>query len=219
MENKIIRKCSTHGKEYKLEFPITIPAVIQNPIQLVKLELSSTMRQSLKDIILNRGDEQNRLSNVKADMTDWHMHQHYQEFMQLSLLAETQAKLLTKNPVPTFTFECWGAVYRKDDETVIHNHWGNLWSWGYYLEIPNDSPPFRFEDTFQSGTNDVTSFDIYPEVDDLLIFPSWFKHSVPKMECDVERIMIAGNIQTVRPVPWPTPIKPTSISWSLENYD
>ena len=94
MENKIIRKCSTHGKEYKLEFPITIPAVIQNPIQLVKLGLSSTMRQSLKDIILNRGDEQRHSSNVKADMTDWYMHQHYQEFMQLSLLAEAQSQYL-----------------------------------------------------------------------------------------------------------------------------
>ena len=219
MENKITRKCGTHGKEYKLEFPLKIPAVIQNPIQLVKLELSSTMRQSLKDIILNRGDEQNHVTNVKADMTDWFMHKKYKEFKELSIHAEAVANQMIEDPVAMFTFDCWGAVYRKGDETVIHSHWGNLWSWCYYLKIPNDSPPFRFEDTFQSGTNDVTSFDIYPEDDDILIFPSWFKHSVPKMECDGERIMIAGNIQTVRPVPWPTPIKPTSISWSLENYD
>ena len=219
MENKITRKCGTHGKEYKLEFPLNIPAVIQNPIQLVKLELSSTMRQSLKDIILNRGDEQNHSSNVKADMTDWFMHKKYKEFKELSIHAEAIANQMTEDHIATFTFDCWGAVYRKGEYTKIHNHWGNLWSWGYYLEIPNDSPPFRFEDTFQSGTNDVTSFDIYPEDDDILIFPSWFKHSVPKMECDGERIMIAGNIQTVRPVPWPTPIKPTSISWSLETYD
>ena len=216
MENKIIRKCGTHGKEYKLEFPITIPAVIQNPIELVKLGLSSTMRQSLKDIILNRGDEQNHASNVKADMTDWMMHKKYKEFKELSIHAEAIANQMIEDSIAMITFDCWGAVYRKGDETVIHNHWGNLWSWGYYLEISNDSPPFRFEDTFQSETNDVTSFDIYPEVDDLLIFPSWFKHSVPKMECDGERIMIAGNIQIVRPwhpvlnssfkyfVPWPT---------------
>ena len=165
------------------------------------------------------GDEQNHVSNVKADMTDWFMHKKYKEFKELSIHAEAVANQMIEDPVAMFTFDCWGAVYRKGDETVIHSHWGNLWSWCYYLKIPNDSPPFRFEDTFQSGTNDVTSFDIYPEVDDLLIFPSWFKHSVPKMECDGERIMIAGNIQTVRPVPWPTPIKPTSISWSLENYD
>ena len=195
MGNKIIRKCGTHGKEYKLEFPITIPAVIQNPIQLVKLELSSTMRQSLKDIILNRGDEQNHVTNVKADMTDWFMHKKYKEFKELSIHAEAIANQMTEDHIATFTFDCWGAVYRKGDETVIHSHWGNLWSWCYYLKIPNDSPPFRFEDTFQSETNDVTSFDIYPEDDDLLIFPSWFKHSVPKMECDGERIMIAGNIQ------------------------
>ena len=195
MGNKIIRKCGTHGKEYKLEFPITIPAVIQNPIELVKLGLSSTMRQSLKDIILNRGDEQNHVSNVKADMTDWFMHKKYKEFKELSIHAEAVANQMIEDPVAMFTFDCWGAVYRKGDETVIHSHWGNLWSWCYYLKIPNDSPPFRFEDTFQSGKTTVTSFDIYPEDDDILIFPSWFKHSVPKMECDGERIMIAGNIQ------------------------
>ena len=128
MGNKIIRKCGTHGKEYKLEFPITIPAVIQNPIELVKLGLSSTMRQSLKDIILNRGDEQNHASNVKADMTDWFMHKKYKEFKELSIHAEAIANQMTEDHIATFTFDCWGAVYRKGDETVIHNHWGNLWS-------------------------------------------------------------------------------------------
>ena len=128
MENKIIRKCGTHGKEYKLEFPITIPAVIQNPIELLKLGLSSTMRQSLKDIILNRGDEQNHASNVKADMTDWFMHKKYKEFKELSIHAEAIANQMTEDHIATFTFDCWGAVYRKGDETVIHNHWGNLWS-------------------------------------------------------------------------------------------
>ena len=213
MGNKIIRKCGTHGKEYKLEFPITIPAVIQNPIELVKLGLSSTMRQSLKDIILNRGDEQNHVSNVKADMTDWFMHKKYKEFKELSIHAEAVANQMIEDPVAMFTFDCWGAVYRKGDETVIHSHWGNLWSWCYYLKIPNDSPPFRFEDTFQSGKTTVTSFDIYPEDDDILIFPSWFKHSVPKMECDGERIMIAGNIQIA------DRDYRATVTRRLENYD
>ena len=110
MENKIIRKCSTHGKEYKLEFPITIPAVIQNPIQLVKLELSSTMRQSLKDIILNRGDEQNHVTNVKADMTDWFMHKKYKEFKELSIHAETIANQMIEDPIATFNYDCWGCL-------------------------------------------------------------------------------------------------------------
>ena len=219
MGNKLTRRCTVGSSDYKIDFPLTLPAVIRNPIELRQLNLEASLRGTLTDIIVDRGDEQNHSSNVKADMTDWFMHKKYKEFKELSIHAEAVANQMIEDPVAMFTFDCWGAVYRKGDETVIHSHWGNLWSWCYYLKIPNDSPPFRFEDTFQSETNDVTSFDIYPEDDDLLIFPSWFKHSVPKIECDGERIMIAGNIQTVRPVPWPTPIKPTSISWSLENYD
>ena len=198
---RIARKCAAYGKEYNLEFPVTIPTVVQSPVQVVSLGLDSDLQKRLIDIILSRGDEQKHATNVKADMTNWQMHQRYIEFKNLSILAEAQAKTLTRSPVETFTFECWGAVYRKGDETAIHNHWGNLWSWSYYLKVPPYSPPFRFEDTFQSTqdvTNDVTSLDVWPENDDLIIFPSWFKHSVPKMKCDGERIMIAGNIQTTQ---------------------
>ena len=196
MKNKIIRKCGTHGKEYKLEFPITIPAVIQNPIELVKLGVSSTMRQSLKDIILNRGDEQNHVTNVKADMTDWFMHKKYKEFKELSIHAEAIADQMTEEHIATFNFDCWGAVYRKGDETVIHSHWGNLWSWCYYLEVPPDASPFRFEDIIEQGKEEGAPFDVYPKEDDILIFPSWLQHSVPKMESNSERIMVAGNIRS-----------------------
>tara|TARA_Y100001938_G_C8060066_1_gene416704 strand:+ start:516 stop:1103 length:588 start_codon:yes stop_codon:yes gene_type:complete len=193
MANK--RKIANEGKFYNLEFPISIPAVINNPIQLLKLNLDPNHRESLKNIILDLGDEQKHSSNVKADMTSWFMHRNYQEFKQLSIRAEVQAKTITQNAIPTRTNECWGAVYRKGDETKAHNHWGNIWSWCYYLEVPDDSPPIRFIDTFFPESKKTNDFDIYPQEDDILIFPSWFRHCVPKSESDGLRIMVAGNIQ------------------------
>ena len=194
------------AKSFNMGFPIIMKDVQNDSLWLKRqprnfddypAHVLDILNSNLIKAIKKVGDTQNRKTNVKADMTDWFMHKKYKEFKELSIHAEAIADQMTEEHIATFNFDCWGAVYRKGDETVIHSHWGNLWSWCYYLKIPNDSPPFRFEDTFQSGTNDVTSFDIYPEDDDILIFPSWFKHSVPKMECDGERIMIAGNIQII----------------------
>ena len=129
-------------------------------------------------------------------MTDWFMHEKYKEFKKLTIHAEAVAKQMTnRGPVPTFTIECWGAVYRKGEYTKKHNHWGSLWSWCYYLEVPPDASPFRFEDIIEQGKEEGAPFDVYPKEDDILMFPSWLQHSVPKMESNSERIMVAGNIQ------------------------
>ena len=195
MGNKLTRKCTIGLTDYKVHFPLTLPAVIDNPIELRQLNLEASLLGTLTDIIVVHGDEQNHSSNVKADMTDWFMHQKYKEFRELSIHAEAVARQMTKDPVSMFTFDCWGAVYRKGEYTKKHNHWGNLWSWCYYLEVPPDAPPFRFEDITAMGESEPSSFDVYPKENDLLVFPSWVSHSVPKSESNSERIMVAGNIQ------------------------
>ena len=195
MGNKLTRKCAIGSSDYKIDFPLTLPAVIRNPIELRQLNLEASLLGTLTDIIVVHGDEQNHSSNVKADMTDWFMHQKYKEFKELSIHAEAVAKQMTKDPVAMFTFDCWGAVYRKGEYTKKHSHWGNLWSWCYYLEVPPDAPPFRFEDITEMGESEPSSFDVYPKENDLLMFPSWVSHSVPKSESNSERIMVAGNIQ------------------------
>ena len=90
--SKSVRKIGTNNQLFSLEFPVTMPAVIKNPINIVKLNFKPEMRSTLVDIILKHGDEQNHSSNVKADMTDWFMHHHYAEFKQLALHAEVQSK-------------------------------------------------------------------------------------------------------------------------------
>ena len=198
MENKLTRKCTIGFSDYKIHFPLTLPAAIDNPIELRQLNLDVNTRQSLTHIILDRGDDQNHSSNVKADMTDWFMHQKYKEFKELSIHAEAVAKQMTEaGPVSTYTHECWGAVYRKGEYTKKHNHWGSLWSWCYYLQVPSDASPFRFENIIAQGQGKGAPFDVYPKEDDILIFPSWLQHSVPKMESNSKRIMVAGNIRSI----------------------
>ena len=186
------RKCTVESIDYDVDFPMTVSATVRCPIELRKLNLNANTRSSLIELILEHGDEQNHASNVKADMTDWFMHTRYKEFKELSIFAEAVANELFNADITIYTQECWGAVYRKGEETIKHTHWGNLWSWCYYLKVPSDSPPFRFEDI---GEGKTASFDIYPQEDDLIMFPSWISHSVPVSQSDEERIMVAGNIQ------------------------
>ena len=146
------RKVGTDGELYSLDFPVEIPTIQKNPVHLVRMNLEASMISSLKKIIRSHGDEQEHASNVKADMTDWFMHHQYQEFKQLSIRVEGELKKVTggsgdkatQKDLPYLTTECWGAIYRKGDQTVPHTHWGSLWSWCYYLKVPEDAPPFRF---------------------------------------------------------------------------
>ncbi len=213
------RKVGADGELFSLDFPVAIPNIQKNPVHLVKMNLETPMISSLKEIIRNHGDEQQHASNVKADMTDWFMHQKYQEFKQLSIHVEAELKKVTgtgrdrnsKKELPFVTTECWGAVYRKGDETVPHTHWSSLWSWCYYLKVPEDAPPFQFVNVYRESKGDKVNldhinnltgktFDIYPQVDDLLFFPSHMRHGVPKSKSNEERIMIAGNVTIIHPL-------------------
>ena len=187
------RKCTVESIDYEVDFPMTVSATVRCPIELRKSNLNENTRSSLIELILEHGDEQNHASNVKADMTDWHMHEKYKEFKELSIFAEAVANELFNADITIYTQECWGAVYRKGEETINHTHWGYLWSWCYYLKVPNDAPPLRFEDV---GDGKTASLDVYPKEDDIIVFPSWISHSVPKSQSDNKRIMVAGNIRS-----------------------
>ena len=206
------RKVGTDGELYSLDFPVEIPTIQKNPVHLVRMNLEASMISSLKKIIRSHGDEQEHASNVKADMTDWFMHHQYQEFKQLSIRVEGELKKVTggsgdkatQKDLPYLTTECRGAIYRKGDQTVPHTHWGSLWSWCYYLKVPEDAPPFRFANVISKTSmvdNNLESkfLDVYPQEDDLIFFPSWMVHCVPKSNSNQERVMIAGNVDILHP--------------------
>ena len=104
------RKVGADGELFSLDFPVAIPNVQKNPVHLVKMNLETPMISSLKEIIRSHGDEQQHASNVKADMTDWFMHEKYQEFKQLSICVEAELKRVTG-----------GAKNKEAIDTLINN--------------------------------------------------------------------------------------------------
>jgi hypothetical protein len=82
-------------------------------------------------------------------------------------------------------YDCWGAIYSKGDYTKTHEHWPMIWSWVYNVECCEYCSPLDFDDS---------SHSIQPKGGNMIMFPGWIRHSVPKQECDHDRIIIAGNL-------------------------
>ena len=136
-------------------------------------------------MILETGDEMQKSTNVKADMTNWTMHKTHTGFKQLVDMVMSIAGQLTKYKAPLYTSECWGAVYVEGEQTKEHNHWPYLWSWCYYVKAPKGSSPLVFTEG---------NIEFEPTEGDLIIFSSLVNHKVPKCDCEEPRVMIAGNI-------------------------
>ena len=174
---------------------------VHNLLQMNE-EYITPLHNKLLDIVTSVGDEQKKLSNVQADMTNWTMHTKYEEFEKLGNIVRI---LLAQDTLPTSENEVvqskhkysikemWGAIYHKNDYTIKHWHWPCTWSFGYYLKTSETTPPIIFHNAIQ-GSN-VGNISYNPKIGDLVIFPSEIYHEVPVQKTDEKRIMIAGNLK------------------------
>jgi len=159
--------------------------VIRRPLSLHHLH------RELVNIIRSQEDTQQRKTNVKAYMTDWYLHQMNSYVNEVcnsaidivkSLQVKDQKGTLDK----FFTFDCWGAIYNESDFTKPHTHGPALWSWVYYIQVPNNAPPLYFPQA---------KLRVHPKPDEIVIFPGHVIHEVPHaIGMSDERIVLAGNI-------------------------
>ena len=170
------------SKDHMHQFRMMLPVVIRSVDCFDSDELNT-----LADFIINTGDVQKRKTNVKASMSDWYLHEENPLVQRLCDEAITIVKSIhgkSFNPPEFYTRKCWGAVYGKGDFTAPHHHSPNVYSWCFYLRMPEGSSPVVFPEA------DLT---IQPEECDIVVFSGLAKHLVPPCEVD-NRIVIAGNI-------------------------
>ena len=147
--------------------------------------------QEMSDIIRSHKHEEARKSNVKAYMTDWFLHKRYPIIHDVCNRAIEIVKSVTlrdqKGTLENFfTFDCWGAIYNQHDFTKPHTHGPALWSWCYYIQVPNNAPPLYFREA---------KLVVNPKPDEIVIFPGHVIHEVPHaIDMSDERIVLAGNI-------------------------
>jgi hypothetical protein len=144
----------------------------------------------LEQVIRKQGDRVFRKSNVKAQMTEWQMNkesggEHFQKISDFACEVSIDISPVTILPRVN---DIWGAVYRKGDYTIPHEHWPALWSFCYYVNVSEKCSPLLFTSN---------NYQIKPENGMLVLFPGFVKHEVPIQQCDYERVMIAGNITLV----------------------
>jgi len=178
-----------------VQFPIQ---VITN-IHYVNLhEDTADLNPRLEKFIRKTGDQMKRSTNLKADMTWFNVESKEFEELQ-NIIKPYLAKFFINDKIektlcmtPEFV-ETWGALYNKDDYTVTHVHEPCKLSWIYYVKVSeNTAPLYIHQIVNEEGKREV--FQIPPKISDLVMFPSWTPHSVPKQKTDEERICVAGNV-------------------------
>lgn len=95
----------------------------------------------------------------------------------------------TPDPIPYGITESWGLIYEKGNFTSAHSHWPSTWGFVYTVQACSNCSPLVFDQMEEP-------VEFTPKTGQMILFPAWLNHSVPKHTCDHERIKIAGNIDT-----------------------
>ena len=170
------------------------------PVKVKQLNSTSLFKEQTKKHILEAGDALQGRTAAKCLMTKWNMHEDYETFRVVGEAAIEVANLCpvakrtkpdgSPDDVPLYIKESWGLMYGKGHTCEEHNHWPSLWSYTYCVEACKKCAPLMFNDSANEGT----PFHLFPETGQLIVFPAWLNHSVPKQECEHQRVMIAGNL-------------------------
>ena len=170
------------------------------PVKTKQVNPPASFTKTIKENILESGDALQGRTAAKCLMTKWNMHDDYLTFRMVGEEAIEVANLCplakrtkpdgSPDDIPLYIKESWGLVYGKDHTCEEHNHWPSLWSYTYCVEACKKCAPLMFNDSANEGT----PFHLFPETGQLIVFPAWLNHSVPKQECEHTRTMIAGNL-------------------------
>ena len=157
------------------------------PVVLRTYDKWKDLNPLLEKYIRQQGDRIKHRSNVKAQMTEWNMQteaggEHFQKLVDW--VREISLEISPVQFIPD-CYDVWGAVYKKGDYTISHDHWPAIWSWTYYVNVTSQCTPLVF-------TN--TDYKVQPVNGLLVIFPGWVKHKVLPQENDHERVVVAGNL-------------------------
>ena len=167
---------------------VTRPIFIKNIFD----EVGRKLHADLATTIRATGDEWKRqLTVVQADITNLNMHQRHPSFNKLCDIVIPYAEKMGSTPIKCRASDCWGVLYNKNDFAVAHAHWPNIWSWGYYVKVPEGSSPLVFPEGKEGN------YYVFPQVGDLVIFPAWIKHEVPPSQIEEDRMLVGGNLERI----------------------
>ena len=165
------------------------------PVKVKQIE--GINNEQLERDIRDAGDHLGGRTAAKCLMTRWDMHMVCKDFWDVAEKAKEIAyacPLATKTDtngntliVPLYLNDTWGLIYTKGQSAKVHNHWPSLWSYTYCIFACENCSPLVFP-----NANEPLS--VTPKTSQIIVFPSWLQHEVPKHPCDHDRIMLSGNL-------------------------
>ena len=165
------------------------------PVKVKQIE--GINNEQLERDIRDAGDHLGGRTAAKCLMTRWDMHMVCKDFWDVAEKAKEIAyacPLATKTDtngktliVPLYLNDTWGLIYTKGQSAKVHNHWPSLWSYTYCIFACENCSPLMFP-----NANEPLS--VTPKTSQIIVFPSWLQHEVPKHTCEHDRIMLSGNL-------------------------
>ncbi len=149
------------------------------------------MDKDIKKVIDKQGDRQKHNSNVKAQMTEWHMHNElgFKKLVDISIDIAKRVSLNKYNRNINFKLtNLWGMKYKSDEEAIPHDHWPALWSFAYYLNAPKDAPGLFFPDMGEQGGERKLEKGLF------VMFEGHIRHGVRRAKFKGYRYAVSGNL-------------------------
>jgi hypothetical protein len=165
---------------------------IKSPTEIVTttLGIPEDYKQQCIQEAYKIGDKQGQKTNVKAIMSSYWVWEETNVYNPLlDKIMETSNKVFPILDV-RYRYELrssWSAIYKEGHYTQPHAHAPSHISFVYYLKADSGSSPLVF---------DECDFQIQPQDDMLVVFPSYLWHSVPEHTGE-DRICLAGNLSWV----------------------
>ncbi|MGO1119949.1 2OG-Fe(II) oxygenase family protein [Rhodovibrionaceae bacterium A322] len=197
------------GEPVVLAFP--------TPIYKTACPLPKGFNAALKKTIMARRDQ--HASTNKSNIGGW---QSSPDFMNWggpevrhlgNWLNEAFGSMMEKE-IGHRNFNCnlavtaWANINKDGDYNRQHTHANNHWSAVYYVDLGDPDPnvlpngAIEFMDPRSAigvfdlpGVMSVSTWTVQPEPGNLIMFPSWLKHSVLPFRGKGERISIAFNLR------------------------
>lgn len=143
------------------------------------------LKHELIEDLISSKDMQNKLTNVKATMTDWNITSHQIELLKTFAINKIYENNLVWHYADLEFNTFWANIYRQKEFTISHDHLPDLFSFVYFLNAESNFAPLIFN---------FSNTKIIPKEGSMVIFPSYLAHSVPEHESDQIRITLSGNI-------------------------
>ena len=142
---------------------------------------------NIVETIAEYGDQQDRNTNVQADVTHWHLQQDGKFNCIIDKINENY---------PNHTIEeLWGCTYRQGDYAEAHNHFGFDLAFVWFVDTCSFCSPLVFPDTEHLWLPPLAS--IKPLTGNLHVFRGRDIHYVPPHTCPHDRMVISGNMELI----------------------